>query len=81
MKTIIAFLLMTGVALASPCDDDRKTFERAKKYGAREFKCTDHYDGSASSSFVMDPEDHKKFTAAELERNRKRIQQYKRKQK
>jgi hypothetical protein len=73
MKTIIFLLLMTSTALANPCSDDKQRFERAKKFGATNFKCTSHYDGSATSSFSMTSENHKKFVASEIERSRQFI--------
>jgi len=73
MRTIMAFLIMTGIALASPCDDERKQFERAKKFGASGFVCKDHYDGSASSRWVMDTDNYKRYVASELERSSNRI--------
>lgn len=73
MKTIIFLLLMTSTALANPCSDDKKRFERAKKFGATNFKCTSYYDGSATSSFSMTSENHKKFVASEIERSRQFI--------
>lgn len=74
MRTIVFLLLMVSTAIGSPCDDDKQRFERAKKFGAYNFKCSSNYDGSAWSSFSMTSEDHKKYVASELERSRKRIQ-------
>ena len=73
MKTIIFLLLMTSTALANPCSDDKQRFERAKKFGAYNFKCVDYYDGSATSSFSMTSENHKNFVASEIERKRQFI--------
>ena len=73
MKTIIFLLLMASTALANPCTDDKQRFERAKKFGATNFKCTDHYDGSATSSFTIDLEGNRKFVTAEIDFNKKRI--------
>lgn len=73
MKIIIFLLLMTSTAFANPCADDKQKFERAKKFGASNFKCTSNYDGSAVSSFSINSENYKKYVAAELERSKKRI--------
>lgn len=76
MKIIIFLLLITttiSTALANPCSDDKQRFERAKKFGATNFKCTSYYDGSATSSFSMTSENHKKFVASEIERSRQFI--------
>lgn len=73
MKTIIIFLAMVSCAFASPCNDEKKIFERAKKFGAHSFKCKDNYDGSAKSSWTMDSDGYKKFIESEMELHRKRI--------
>ena len=69
MKTIIFLLLMTSTALANPCTDDKQRFERAKKFGAYNFKCVDHYDGSAASTFSIPSEKYKKFVVSEIARS------------
>lgn len=68
MKTIFVFLLLTSTAFATPCDDARKDFERARKFGATEFKCQDRYDGTATSSWTMSSENYKKFRESEANR-------------
>ena len=76
MKTSIFLLLIISIAstaLANPCSDNKQRFERAKKFGATQFKCTSNYDGSATSSFTMTSENHKNFVASEIERKRQFI--------
>jgi len=73
MKTIIFILLMASTAIANPCSDDKQRYERAKKFGATNFKCTSHYDGSANSVFSMTSKNYKNFVASEIERSRKLI--------
>ena len=73
MRTLIIFLALTTTALATPCDDDRKDFERAQKFGATNFQCVDRYDGSARATWEMTPEQFKEYIDSELERQRQRI--------
>ena len=73
MRTLSIFLLMISTAAATPCDDARKDFERARKFGAQNFACADRYDGTATSSWDMKPEQFKKYQEAEAERQRRRI--------
>ena len=73
MRTLIIFLALTATALATPCDQDRRAFERAQKFGATNFQCVDRYEGSARATWDMTPEQFKKYMAAELERQRQRI--------
>lgn len=77
--TLMALLLTHSQAQAytTPCDDARKDFKRAQAYGATNFKCTDRYDGSATSSWTMEPEKFKAFREAELERKRQSIKRRK----
>lgn len=70
---VLASLFISHISHATPCDDARKDFNRAKKFGAYEFKCQDRYDGSATSSWKMDSESFKAFKASEVVRNRKKI--------
>jgi hypothetical protein len=72
MRLLIAFLMMTGLAYAGPCDDYKARFKRAKEYGAYDFKCKDQYDGSATSSFKMETEAYRKFIKDEAKRRTKR---------
>ena len=70
MKTLIFFLALCATAQATPCDDARKDFARAKQFGAYEFACKDSYDGRATSSWSMSPEGFKAFRASETQRQR-----------
>ena len=72
MKTLIFFLALCATAQATPCDDARKDFARAKKFGAYEFACKDSYDGRATSSWSMSPEGFKAFRASETQRQRRK---------
>jgi hypothetical protein len=80
MKTIsiLFLLLLASTALANPCSDDKQRYERAKKFGAYNFKCTSNYDGSAASTFSITSENYKNFVASELERGKQRIKGKKR---
>ena len=69
---VVALGLLTNAAHATPCDDARKDFARAKKFGAYDFHCVDRYDGTATSSWRMLPEDFKAFRAAERQRRKKK---------
>lgn len=73
MRTLILAVLLTATAAnATPCDDARKDFARAKQFGAYDFKCQDRYDGTATSSWYMPPEGFKAFREAERERKRRK---------
>ena len=73
MRTLIlAVLLTASMAHATPCDDARKDFARAKQFGAYDFKCHDRYDGTATSSWRMDPDGFKAFREAEIKRRKKK---------
>ena len=72
MRTLIILLALASVANATPCDDARRDFARAKKFGAYDFKCTDRYDGTATSSWRMSPEDFKAFREAEIKRRKRK---------
>ena len=73
MKTLIIFLALTATALATPCDNDLKDFERAQKFGATNFQCRDEYEGSARATWDMTTEQFKAYMDSELERQRQRI--------
>lgn len=62
MRTLILFLFLITTAFATPCDDARKDFKQAKKFGAYNFRCVDRYDGSADASWYMSNEDYKRWT-------------------
>lgn len=62
MRTLILFLLLTTTAFATPCDDARKDYRQAKKFGAYNFRCVDRYDGTATSSWMMSDESYKRWT-------------------
>lgn len=73
MKTLVLFLTLTTSALATPCDDAKRDFNRAKAFGATNFKCTDTYEGASGASWNMELEQYKKFIESELQRQRQRI--------
>lgn len=70
MKTLLIFLLLTTAAFARPCDDARQDFNRAKKYGAYSFRCTDRYDGSSTATWYMDDRGYERFKIMEKRRER-----------
>ena len=72
MRTLIFLLALASTAFATPCDDARKDFARAKKFGAYDFKCADRYDGTATSSWWMNPEGLKAFREAEIKRRKRK---------
>lgn len=72
MRTLIILLVLCTTAQATPCDDARRDFTRAKKFGAYDFKCADRYDGTATSSWRMSPEDFKAFREAEIKRRKRK---------
>lgn len=75
MRTLILAGVLAFAASAShatPCDDARRDFARAKKFGAYDFKCVDRYDGTATSSWCMSPEDFKKFREFEIQRRKRK---------
>ena len=61
---IILLLFIPTVGWADPCKDRLKEFEKAKSFGASNFKCHSEYDGRATSSWVMSPEDYSKYKEA-----------------
>lgn len=65
MKTLIIFLLLASTAIAGPCDDARRDFKRAQKFGATDFKCSSRYDGTATSSWNMTPEGFRQYRDSE----------------
>lgn len=73
MRTLILLLALSiaAPAAATPCDDYRARYNRAKAFGAHDFKCQDRYDGSATSSFSLDLDNYRKFIQSELERRRR----------
>lgn len=72
MRTLIVFLALCATATATPCDDARKDFNRAKRFGAHSFECVDRYDGTATSSWRMSPESFKRFNEAEIKRRKRK---------
>ena len=72
MRTLIILLAFASAAHATPCDDARKDFRRAQKFGAYDFHCVDRYDGTATSSWRMSPEDFKAFREAETKRRKRK---------
>ena len=72
MRTLIILLALASAAHATPCDDARRDFARAKKFGAYDFKCADRYDGTATSSWRMNPEGFNAFREAEIKRRKKK---------
>ena len=75
MRTLIlagVLALVASASHATPCDDARKDFKRAQKFGAHSFECTDRYDGTATSSWRMSPEDFKAFREAEIKRRKRK---------
>jgi hypothetical protein len=68
VKTLLVFLMLVTSALATPCQDARKDYERARRYGAFDFKCRDRYDGTATSSWRMEMDDYKRFRDSECRR-------------
>jgi len=80
MKPLLFILILSTSAWAGlPCDEAKEDFKRAQEFGATDFKCEDQYDGSAGSTWDMEPEQFKQFMAAEAERQRKRIKGEKKK--
>ena len=75
MRTLIlegVLALAASASHATPCDDARKDFKRAQAFGAHSFECVDRYDGTATSSWRMTPEDFKKFRDAEIKRRKRK---------
>ena len=75
MRTLIlagVLALAASASHATPCDDARKDFRRAQKFGAYDFRCVDRYDGTATSSWRMSPEDFKAFRDAESKRRKRK---------
>ena len=72
-KAILILLIVPSVGYATPCSDVKKDYEFAKKYGAHSFYCQDQYDGSATSSWKMNPENYQKFKGALASKNKARF--------
>lgn len=72
MRTLIIFLALCATAAATPCDDARRDFNRAKHFGAYDFRCQDRYDGTATSSWRMSPDNFKRFNEAEIKRRKRK---------
>lgn len=70
---ILLILLIPTVGWSDPCKDRLKEFEKAKSFGATNFKCHSEYDGRVTSSWIMSPEDYQKFKEALILKNRDRI--------
>ena len=70
---ILSILLIPTMGYGTPCDDAKKDYNFARKYGAHSFYCTDQYDGSSTSFWSMSPEDYQKFKEALILKNRDRI--------
>ena len=73
MRALILVVILTASAAhATPCDDARRDFKRAQKFGAHSFECADSYDGTATSSWRMSPENFKLFREEESKRRRRK---------